>query len=80
MKLTDWYPGHIKPLPDRVGVYERKMEIDSPVVFYNWWNGQVFLEGSLYIASCAKNSASDLPSSLQSLPWRGVAEPPKERK
>ena len=69
-KLTGWYSGDQKPLPDRIGPYKRKYV--SKFVYYCWWNGSVF---GLYCHTkrdCVRMK-DRIISDSQSLPWRGVA-------
>jgi hypothetical protein len=65
MKLTKWYPGHIKPV--RVGVYQRDY---GSYFAYCFWDGFVFSVGYLELKSFKKDS----PSPHQNLRWRGVAK------
>lgn len=68
MKLTPWYPGNIKPV--RSGVYERDYGK------YSYWNARKGQWGAwgAFISIAEKNS--DVESSLQHQPWRGLAEKP----
>ena len=73
MKLTPWFPGDVKPV--RVGVYQRDY---SGTTFschrsqYCYWNGKfwsIFSFGPLEALEFKRQK-----STLQNLPWRGVAK------
>ena len=72
MKLTPWYPGHVKPV--RVGVYERKYRNINDNSVYSRWNGEKWFCGSFHVHFAEEDME---PSSYQSLPWRGIAKEPK---
>jgi len=66
MKLTGWYDGWQWPV--RVGVYER----DADWYHYSFWNGY-----SWGFNCQTLRDAEDFKwaySTLQTLPWRGVAK------
>lgn len=70
-KLTPWFPGDVKPV--RPGVYERKVVVLRR--YYSRWTGSRWLT----IEDSAQRAAqSNYQSMYQDLPWRGLAEPPKE--
>jgi hypothetical protein len=69
MKLTPWYHGDQKPMPDRVGVYERKYSYPYP---YYWWDGEKFGTSYESIEKCATMKMRYGPAIWQDLPWRGV--------
>jgi len=60
-EVTNWYPGHIKPLKDRPGEYERKY--DDGCLERQWWDGRDFYIDRFFG-----------PSMYQNLPWRGLTE------
>lgn len=74
MKLTPWYPGHVKPV--RVGVYERDYAENpkSSRPRFCYWDGAAW---GCY--GMTKDNAKNfsLASAAQSLPWRGIAKEPK---
>jgi hypothetical protein len=80
-KLTDWFPAEARPtLP---GAYQRdyrkskKGDRDIGVT-YSYWNGYYWsLFGGTPVI--AKNWQG-YKSAHQSLPWRGLAEQPKDPK
>ena len=59
-EVTGWYPGHIKPLADRPGWYERQLQ---SCVRY-WWNGSGWY-----------SEPHGWRSGLQRVPWRGLTAP-----
>lgn len=73
MKLTEWFPGDVKPV--RVGVYERSWEngekFDYPYYFWDGkqWRGQ----GVSREDEMIRNTVSV----FQNNPWRGLAKEPK---
>ena len=72
MKLTPWYPGHVKPV--RVGVYERDYGDDDQTPSYCYFD-KVW---SSYGGSVEEaESYKDYVSSEQCYPWRGIAKEPK---
>lgn len=71
MKLTPWYPGNVKPV--RVGVYERKYPSFFLPVFCKW-NGDIWFCGSSDVEFANQDR---IPTTLQSLPWRGIAKEQK---
>lgn len=70
-KLTSLFRGDVKPV--RPGVYQRKLRGGS--FYYSKWDGEKWLVSTLDV-ECA--AIQELPSLVQSAPWRGLAEPPKE--
>jgi hypothetical protein len=71
MKLTEWYPGNVKPV--RVGVYERQYGLSRPT--YCWWNGLEFCSGHMKKSGARK--LKDSISPYQDDPWRGIAGKPQ---
>lgn len=71
MKLTEWYTGDQKPMPDRVGPFERDY-LYGKQYYYCWWDGENFGYGRQTIEECASIRMKCAPSPLQDLPWRGV--------
>lgn len=71
MKLTDWYPGGVKPV--RPGVYERDYALPGekrPLLAFCMFDG--FWRTGL---GDKERAASDIGlSDYQALPWRGVAK------
>ena len=68
-KLTPWFPGSVKPV--HVGVYQRTWK-SLP---FSFWDGRQWL-----LAGYEKRDAmghSNIPSSAQSVPWRGLSEKPQ---
>ena len=65
-EMTDWYPGHIKPLADRPGKYER--EWSSGTKYKDWWTGNYWTTHDGGTPAFWK----------QNLPWRGLTERGKE--
>lgn len=63
-KMTDWYPGDVKPLAKRVGLYERDY-LDDVLLCY--WDGVCWF---------SPVDAGWVISMCQSLPWRGLAKKP----
>jgi hypothetical protein len=79
MKLTKWYPGHVKPV--RKGVYQRLMP-DGLV--YARWNGEHWLSGVPWLLprpwwDKPNRKRPDL-SFFQHCEWRGVTKPPRGSK
>ena len=74
MKLTEWYPGDVKPY--RPGVYERSYGFTSNV-------GYAFFDGvDWFLRSHTKEDAitDKQKSRHKQLPWRGLAQDPKGSK
>lgn len=65
MKLTEWFPGDVKPV--RVGVYERNALF---YLNYSYWDGSVWgqLRGTPTDAWLDRRKAS----LWQNFEWRGV--------
>lgn len=74
-KKTPWLPGKVRPV--RGGVYERKLGPDNThIVFGRWTGGRwMFSEPTPEYAARAQH-----PSAYDNVPWRGLAQTPKERK
>ena len=71
MKLTEWYPAHIKPV--REGVYETSM---SGRRGYSYWTGRQWSNQSKH-AVYTERSKAWIGGANQKKNWRGLAEPPK---
>jgi len=69
MKLTKWYPGHIKPV--RVGVYQKHIDFNVPY-FYSYWDGEFW--GLISGTPSGAKKWRDLASRAQNYFWRGVAK------
>lgn len=72
MKLTDWYPGDVKPV--RPGVYERdygSVEGVIPPFRYCYWDCDCWQVASTLVRDALRVYED---SKYQSLPWRGVAK------
>ncbi len=69
MKLTEWFPGDVKPV--RKGVYQRRFG-DGCVVFSRW-NGRAWMyaHGTIQVAFL-----ETFPTHNTNLKWRGLAEKP----
>jgi len=72
-KVTPWYPGNVKPMPDRPGVYQRKVggkQSRNRGIAYAYWSG---VQWSLYSYSITQAAREHVVSGLQArYPWRGV--------
>ena len=72
MKLTEWYPGDVKPV--RVGVYQQQSGIRPVSIGYQYWDGS-FWNGWFKTAEMAfRFRRSRVSISHQNDPWRGVAK------
>ena len=67
MKLTQWFPGDVKPV--HIGVYERRLKF-KPDVYYSQWDGEKWLWLHWTVEGAA--ASAGVHSAYQSLPWRGV--------
>jgi hypothetical protein len=71
MKFTPWFPADVMPV--RPGVYE----VHSPdgTRWYQRWDGECWYRRR----STPESAASEMEQLwfFNSLPWRGLAEPPK---
>ena len=67
MKLTQWFPGDVKPV--HVGVYERRLKFKTGV-YYSQWDGEKWLRLHLTVEDAAASAGA--LSVYQNLPWRGV--------
>ena len=64
MKLTQWFPGDVKPV--HIGVYERRL---TKYLYYSRWDGEKWY----YLRDTVDEAASQIiDSAHQNLPWRGV--------
>jgi hypothetical protein len=68
MKLTKWFPGHIKPV--RKDVYQ---QMAGPDLGYQYWDGKVW-RGWLNTPEKAMLSRWAVPHEFQNDDWRGVAK------
>ena len=67
MKLTQWFPGDVKPV--HIGVYERRLKFKT-YVYYSRWNGERWQWLHWTVEDAAASAGA--PSVYQNLPWRGV--------
>jgi hypothetical protein len=73
MKLTPWFPHHIKPV--HIGVYEVHSCADKPDHrYFSAWDGSEWAWTANTAADAAKRPS---PSLYQLWPWRGLAKEPK---
>lgn len=72
MKLTPWFPGHIKPA--RPGVYQ---QMADGMLGYQCWSGSVWYGWSTSI-DMAADDYCQVGSRFQNDSWRGLAEDPSE--
>jgi hypothetical protein len=70
MKLTPWFPAHVKPVYP--GVYE--IQSDS-INWYRRWDGNRWFVGATTKESAAVETIPFFGT--PDAPWRGLAEPPK---
>jgi hypothetical protein len=68
-KLTQWYPGTIKPA--REGVYQK--QLPTSIVYSRWWGGK--WRALAMLADDAARQTQE--SAFAGRPWRGLAEEPK---
>lgn len=68
MILTNWYPGHIKPV--REGVYQRVLPWTGNAG-YSRWDGRFWCSFEASVVDAAIRTTS---SGFQDLKWRGVAK------
>lgn len=73
MKLTAWYPAHIKPA--RVGVYLTHSSSDGEWKFFQYWNGRKW--GGSASNEWFAYVRRDEQTEFQRVQWRGLAEAPK---
>ena len=74
MKLTKWYPKHIKPA--RVGFYQVDLH---NIYWYSYWNGKVFSYASPTIEKVICDWLGYMHNKKfthPSLKWRGLAKKP----
>lgn len=72
MKLTEWFPGHIKPV--RPGVYQQLSAVDK-TLGYQRWDGANWSSWYSTVEGAAK--ATDVAAHpFQNDQWRGLAEKP----
>lgn len=73
MKLTPWFPGHIKPV--HPGVYQQKSGV-SDRIGYQRWDGR-FWHKWHPTAEAAAQSYAPVTKIHQDDPWRGLAHKPR---
>lgn len=71
MKKTKWFPPHIQPV--RVGAYQRAYT--NGVIAFCWWDNGWSM-GWESVGMSKKNR--HLKSQQFDLPWRGLAQEPKQ--
>jgi hypothetical protein len=80
MKLTEWFPGSIKPA--RKGVYQRQLPQQG--ISYARWNGEYWLRAVPWLLPRpAWERQNRKPAALsfnQDAPWRGVTSKPRGSK
>ena len=69
MKLTQWFPGTVKPV--RPGVYQRNLWGKGALPAYSYWNGERWC---LCRPTAHEAVEERHPSDVQDAPWRGVAK------
>lgn len=68
MKKTPWYPGDVKPLPDRKGSYECKPTGASlKFAQADYWNGEMW---------CDPDTREPYSNMQDAMEWRGLAADP----
>ena len=67
MKLTEWFPGHVKPVHE--GPYER-LWCEGESAGYSYWNGSSW--GLLADTPTQARRDMRYTTAWQDLPWRGV--------
>ena len=72
IKLTGWYPGHIKPA--RKGVYQQLNGIG--IIGYQRWDGKNWMGWSTGLDR-ANASREKVYDQYQNYAWRGLAQEPK---
>lgn len=70
-KLTDWFPGHIKPV--RPGPYNTDADDFCP---YQYWNGEYWGGYAPSVSSACESASLNYRSMVQSPRWRGLAFDP----
>lgn len=70
MKLTPWYPGHIKPV--RHGCYQTRHK-GKRQVWYRYWNGIWWGVGMQPLTHVVVENGA-IRSPFQDQQWRGVAK------
>lgn len=71
MKLTDWFPGAVKPV--RNGVYQREYICGkAKITSYCYWYGHWWYAGGDSVEGAVNNFQPVLVAPSQSLRWRGV--------
>lgn len=67
LKLTEWFPGHIKPV--RKGVYQ---QMTGSYLGYQYWDGQLWGRWSETPAGAYDGKSEPASSKYQNDPWRGI--------
>lgn len=73
-KYTPWFRGTQFPNPKRPGVYQRKHADDQ--VQYSYWTGKHWCTSA--IDPGRAYALRRVSSYMQGLPWRGLAQKPKQ--
>jgi hypothetical protein len=76
MKLTEWYPGDVKPV--RSGVYQQ-WDGRGWTIGYQRWNGRKWYAW-FDCPEAASTTHCAASSEFQNDPWRGLAQDPKGSK
>jgi hypothetical protein len=70
--LTPWFPPEVKPV--RTGVYETDLSLGKPT--YQHWTGKYWCYYCSNPEAAALDKNSQLRSSRQRSPWRGLNKQP----
>lgn len=71
MKLTEWYPAHIKPV--HVGVYLTDA-VSKTTNAFQYWNGEFWGMYAPTPKECSVDAYKGIRSSKQIVKWRDVAK------
>ncbi len=71
-KKTLWFGGQVKPWEP--GVYERRSNLTGDDVWLSKWTGTKWMLNGSSVGAAAKSRSR---RSYQSIPWRGLANPPE---
>ncbi len=69
--VTPWFPWTAEPV--QIGVYQRRNSVG--IVAYSLWDGARWLWNQRSPAMAVRET---MPSAMQQMPWRGLAQPPAE--
>jgi len=72
MKLTEWYPGDVKPV--RVGVYQQRDGGLGLTIGYQFWSGKFWSSWAETAESAERGNRFLASDRHQNDPWRGVAK------